>query len=464
MLTARQENERTLARLVGISEDEAARRLDFKVSVRREGRTSEGFARHVTGLLALTLQVVAQDEPADLELAINAAPRGTGRLALSARIDDEGMRLGAPDGCVPAPDGPAPHDLKAKLAACYAAGVVIAHAVGGERRERLGLLFVLNFAALALSDELLAQQVVLENTVLAGAGGVASGLLWAIESIDVRGELDVADPKAVSAGNLNRCFHFTARDVGQSKALSLCANANVSNLALRPFVGTFADLRRQRGRIKRVIVTVDSRPARRAIQNELPLEVLDASTTDVSEVVVHSHAQPNSGACLSCIYHHTSLEDERLRSIAEGLGVTYEEIEGKELIDDILAARLATIHGVEAGEIEGVAVTSLYKELCAAAALKSAAGEQAFAPFAFVSNLAGVLLAVELLRFEADRDAARSASYLTLDPWSPPHGRARRPRGKRSDCEFCSDDDNLTIMATIWPEWFTIQGDAAKVA
>lgn len=463
MLTPRQENERTLARLVGISEDEAARRLDFKVSVRHEGRAAEGFARHVTGLLALTLQVVPQDEPADLELAINATPRGTGHLALSTAINDQGMRVGAPDQ-MPPPDGRAPHDLKAKLAACYAAGVVIAHAVGGTRRERLTLPFVLNFAALGLSDELLAHQVVLENTVLAGAGGVASGLLWAVESIDVRGELDVVDPKAVSAGNLNRCFHFTMRDVGQSKAVSLCANANVPNLALSPFVGTFADLRRQRGRIKRVIVTVDSRPARRAIQNELPLEVLDASTTDVSEVVVHSHAEPNSGGCLSCIYHHTPLEDERLRSIAEGLGVTYEEIEGNELIDETLAARLAAIHGVEAGEIEGVAVTSLYKELCAADALKSAAGEQAMAPFAFVSNLAGVLLAIELLRFEANRDAARSASYLTLDPWSPPHGRSRRPRGKRSDCEFCGDADNLTIMSTIWPEWFSIEGGRPKVA
>ncbi|MEQ1653070.1 MAG: ThiF family adenylyltransferase, partial [Hyphomicrobium sp.] len=399
----------------------------------------------------------------DLELAINTEPRRTSPITLAATVDAKGMIISGPAGYAVASDHTVPHDLAAKLAACYAAGVVIAHAVGGPRLDRLALPFAVNFSALGVTEELLEQLVVLENTVLAGAGGVASGFLWALESIDVRGELDVADPKAVSTGNLNRCFHFTKADVGQSKAKSLCANANLPNLGLYPFVGTFKDLRRQRGRIKRVIVTVDSRPARRAIQSELPLEVLDASTTDVSEVVVHSHAQPNAGACLSCIYHHTPLEDERMRSMAEGLGVAYDEIAGKEFIDSALAARLAGQHGLDAAQIEGVAVTSLYKELCAAEALKSAAGEQALAPFAFVSNLAGVLLAIELLRFEAARAGARAASYQTLDPWSPPHTRSRRSRSKLAGCEFCSDADSLSIMATIWPEWFANADGEAQV-
>ncbi|MGH2173968.1 hypothetical protein ACQ1Z4_14780, partial [Enterococcus faecalis] len=75
--------------------------------------------------------------------------------------------------------------------------------------------------------------------------------------------------------------------------------------------GTFRDLLLKRGRIRRVFVTVDSRPARRSIQTDMPLEIFDASTTDVTAVVAHNHRQPTGYACLSCIYPHIPEEDAR---------------------------------------------------------------------------------------------------------------------------------------------------------
>jgi hypothetical protein len=454
MLSARQENERTLARLTGISEDEAAERLAFNVSIRTDSDHSCAFGQHVRSLLALTLTIADEQERADLEIALDGQASGTARQTLFAHIDAEQMVISREPPATITKAPTKPHDLHAKLAACYAAAVAVAHAIGGERRDRLALPFAVRFDKLGLTPPMLDRPIILTDTVLAGAGGVGSGFMWALESLNVTGTLDVADPKIVSGGNLNRCLHFGDADVGKGKAAALCANAHLPGVTLKPFAGTFGDLRRQRSRIKRVVVTVDSRPARRAIQSEMPLEVLDASTTDISEVVVHSHAQPNDGACLSCIYHHIPQEDERQRSIAAGLGVAYEDIKDKELIDAALARQLSEIHGLDAKAMEGVALTSLHKQLCAAQVLKMPGGEQALAPFAFVSNLAGVLLALELVRFDGDRAAAARANYLSLDPWSPPHGRARRHRPRREDCEFCGDGGHQDVMAAVWPERF----------
>ena len=119
------------------------------------------------------------------------------------------------------------------------------------------------------------------------------------------------------------------------------------------------------------------------------------------------------------------------------------------LIDAGLALNLGALHGLNAETLEGVALSSLYKQLCAAETLKTTAGEQALAPFAFISNLAGILLAIELLRFE-DAEGSVIASYASRDPWSPPHGRARRARAKTDNCEFCTDPVMAELMATIW--------------
>lgn len=118
MLTAHQENERTLARLVGISEEEAAQRLAFKVRVRVCDSASQDFASHLRALLGFTLHVVGAGEPADLELAINGEPSGDTPVALVVRIDDRGMRIVQDVAEIGANPAAPPHDLCAKLAAC----------------------------------------------------------------------------------------------------------------------------------------------------------------------------------------------------------------------------------------------------------------------------------------------------------------------------------------------------------
>ena len=154
-----------------------------------------------------------------------------------------------------------------------------------------------------------------------------------------------------------------------------------------------------------------------SIQNDLPLEVLDASTTGTSEIIVHSHRQPNQQACLSCIYPHIPDELARARDIAAGLGLELAVVIANERIDARVAGILAAKHvGLNEAALVGKTFDSLFKELCAEQALLTATGEQVLAPSFFVSNLAGALLALELAASspESDLKTARTLCSSVL--------------------------------------------------
>ncbi|MEI9922774.1 MAG: hypothetical protein WDN50_03610 [Bradyrhizobium sp.] len=85
-----------------------------------------------------------------------------------------------------------------------------------------------------------------------------------------------------------------------------------------------------------------------------------------------------------------------------GLGLDLADVTANERIDARVAGILAMKHpGLDEVALVGKAFDSLFKQLCAEQSLLSPTGEQVLAPFAFVSNLAGALLALELARFES---------------------------------------------------------------
>lgn len=447
MMDAKRQNAMALASLTGLSEDEAARKLDFRVRITGDGEPATTFCGYLHRIAGLTVEVITEG-PCDLAIAVNGAAPVTAAKTLYIRIDAESLIVSETPPALEAHGG-APPDIGLRIAACYAAGVIVKQCVGDAIKAGR-LPFEVRFAKLGITHTLASTPIRLSDTVLAGGGGVSSGFLWALEGAIVSGDLDVADPKAVASGNFNRHLHFVETDLHQDKARIICQRARLPNLKLTPFVGTFGELVKKRGRVKRVIVTVDSRNARRSIQNEMPLEVLDASTTDVSAVVVHSHRFPSEGACLACIYKHIPSEDERARSVAEGLGITVEEAK-LELIDQPLAHKLAALHSLDEAALVGTALNTLYRVRCGEGALRSAAGKQALAPFAFVSVLAGTFLALELMRFEAGATPRRLSNYFQLNPWFPPHG-TRQRLSKEPDCEFCSKPKVLEAMREVWSD------------
>jgi hypothetical protein len=448
VIDARRENELALARLLGISEEEASTRLEARVAVTHGGGVSELLASEIRALVERTL-TVSNGEKADVEIIVGAEARG-------CAADQRFVSLN-PNTVTVSSEGPSRvepcHGLLRSLAACYAAGSAICHAI--RRSEALCPEEPLNvsFEDLGVDNALLGNKIHLSDAALVGAGAIGNAFLWAIRHLDIDGELTIVDPKHVGAGNVNRCLYFDMDSIGKEKALELSTRArtDVPSLSLVDYFGTFDELVTSRGRVRRAIVAVDSRRARRSIQSSLPIEVLDASTTAADEVIVHAHRYPSAGACLACIYHHIPQEHARETHIADALGVAVTDVQNA-VIDtkaaDLIAAKYTNLNPPE---LVGIAYDSLFKALCGQQALESPSGQQVLAPFAFVSALAGALLAVELTRFDATRTTRENGSvYFATSPWRPPNRLFRRTRQRRADCTFCSRPESALAMKAVW--------------
>jgi E1 N-terminal domain/ThiF family len=299
-MTPAQENERMLARVLGISEDEAATKLSRTVAITAGHGEAAAFATELTAQLERTITIAGPGEPCDLEVTVHAPSMRGAPKTLAVVIRADMVAIGR-DITEQGAAANQLHGVQRVLAACYTAGFVLANLIHKLGSSDLTDPFVIRFDALGATLPLLSAPINLADTALAGAGAVGNGFLHAARHLDITGALTIVDPKVVGEGNLNRCFFFDGNDVGKPKAERLAAKAQADfpRLRLEPVVATFSAFREAHGRVRRVIVGTDSRQARRTIQSELPLEVLDASTTGITEVIVHSHRRPTAEACLA---------------------------------------------------------------------------------------------------------------------------------------------------------------------
>jgi molybdopterin/thiamine biosynthesis adenylyltransferase len=451
MMNAKQENARMLASILGINEDDACNQLDRVVLITAaETDLGQAWAREIAEQAGQTIIVKTEIDDAvpDLELVIgNVEPRTPVRR-LHAAINCTGVYIGGSHQLVPA-DG-RPHGLEVMIAASLATAAVVARVIDSPALPRVPDPLKFNFIDLGINKAALSAEIDLTGSVLIGAGGVANGFMKALRYIDVRGTLPIVDPKLVGRGNLNRCYYFLDKDIGRPKAVVLAerAKADFSNLTLIPVPDDYKGYLKSAGPSRRVVVTVDSRRVRRAIEKELPLDVIDASTTDIREVIVHSHRKPTIGACLGCIYHHVPDENARERSIADGLGITIEDVQRGFVSEEIAERMILNFPSLQANALVGMAFDSLFKQLCAEQALLTPEGRQTLAPFAFVSNLAGALQVIELLRMEHRESDA--SNYWMIDPWRGPNARLRRWRDRHPDCEICNDGISEAVIRDIW--------------
>jgi molybdopterin/thiamine biosynthesis adenylyltransferase len=446
-MLAQKENILSLMGLLGGTEEGASQKLATRVALTVDNG-AQLLANDVSALLGRSLLVVEDTSP-DIELALGTTfrTRASERIHVGLNAETLTISRGGAGGVVTR-DAPG---LFRKIASCYTAGNVIARAVGGERFASLPDPFIVNFSAFGVSPKAIGRKITLDDAVLVGAGGVGNGFMWAAQELDLTGRLIIADPKRISAGGLNRCLFFREEDIGNDKAAILAVRTSRPGFEVTAFGGEFGRLVAERKRVRRVFSTPDSREVRRSIQGELPLEVLDASTTDSTAVVVHSHRQPTDRACLACIYPHIPIEDQRRIHIAEGLGLSVDVVR-RGFIDEEVARKLAALHpNLDEAALLGKAFDTVYKEQCGQDVLLTAAGKQAVAPLAFISNLAGALLALELVRYDAP-PLIKGSTYMTLDPWRPPTAHARRNPARNPECEFCASGRGLPAMRAVWPE------------
>lgn len=455
-LEARAENARMLASFLGLDTAEADEALQFDVSVTADpnDRTALSIATELSSILGRTVRKVAVNEPYEttrIEVVIgNSAPRSSleklyvGVSSQQAVLGDS--RDSAMCAAIPA--------IFAVIVACYICAAVMQRVFKDRLPFQVPVPLVIPFAQLGVDFDTLNVDIDLGRTYLAGAGAIGNGFLWAARYLNFRGQLDIADDDRVSSGNLNRQVWFMEEDIGEPKAerLVLHAQPYFQHLRLEPRTHRLQELpeRSDGPWLKRLIVAVDSRRARRKIQNEFPGEVFDASTTDIREIVVHYHKQPTSNACLSCIYESDQEEIAREAHIAEHLGVSAEEVRAERISDDAADRIVKRYPKLDKSLLAGTSYDTLFKQLCGQGELKTLEGQRVIAPFAFISVLAGTLLALEVVRRLGPGQSSKQHNYWRVSAWHPPLLRRQILRPRQPECEFCGNPTLARVNCALW--------------
>ena len=445
-----------LAAALGLALPDADKALQFDVAVSYppENAIADEVAHELKAILGRTVRSIELNgaiSDSVIEVVIGNGERRGNVDALYIAIDSERAIIG-PDRGASTTFEMAP--IFAVIIACYASAAVMHRIFGHRLPFQVPAPLTLPFAEFGVSARALQTSIDLGTAYLVGAGAVGNGFLWAARDLDLRGELNIVDDDIVSSGNLNRQIWFSPDDIDKPKAerLTLHAQRHFRHLKLIPRRQRLQDLTEKSAGpwLKRMIVAVDSRRARRSLQNEFPGEVFDASTTDIREVVVHHHRQITENACLSCIYEPDGEETSREAHIAEHLGVSIGEVR-EERISEASAILIGRkFPQLDQAGLAGVAYDTLFKQLCGAEELKTLEGRRVVAPFAFVSVLAGSLLALEVVRRLGEQSGTPPDNYWRVSPWHPPLSRRRICRPKQSDCEFCGNRLFRAVNTRLW--------------
>ena len=452
---ARIENARTLASALGLSADQAAEllRLSVLITADPNDKTAWVTAGETADLLRRTIEHVDKEPGAyapSVEIVIGAASARSNARRLYVAIGDQRVSISKVElrsaQCAEVPG------LWALVSACYVTGVALSLALSQEPLFGSPDPLHVDFEQIGLVRKNFDHPLDLGVAYMAGAGAIGNGFLWAARHVEVFGTLHIVDDDQVSSGNLNRQVWFGPDDVDEFKATRLVeiAQPHFPRLTLVPRVARLQDLpeRSEGAWLKKLLVAVDSRRARRALQNEFPGEVFDASTTDIREIVVHHNRQVSDSACMSCIYEPDQEETSREAHIAGHFGVSVDEVRSERISDaaaKVIAGKFPTL---EAAALVGTAYDSLFKRLCAEATLQTSEGKRVLAPFAFVSVLAGALLLIEMFRPEARH--ATGTNYWRLSPWHPPLARRRVLRPRQQGCAFCSSEIMAKVNRNLW--------------
>lgn len=455
-LEAKRENAITLSSALGIGVTEAATTLDLFVLVTADqaDASAQLMAKECVALLSRTVRCAMEPisgRRVAAELVIGSVRQITEAAAVRVNVLSDRIAIGRSvepaARCCPVPP------IFTLLGACYASAAIFYHATDGRLASGLQEPLVIDFAQLGISVTDLDTPADLGRAYLAGAGAIGNGFLWAARYLNLRGQLDIVDDDLVSSGNLNRQIWFDSTDIGQRKAERLVARAqsHVPLLRLVPRPSRLQDLPEKSDGpwLNRLVVAVDSRRARRALQTEFPSEVFDASTTDIREVVVYYNRQPLRSACLSCIYEPDDEEHSREQHIAEHLGVSVQAVRSERISEGEALTIASKFPGLVSTELVGTAYDSLFKKLCAESALQTQEGKRVLAPFAFVSVLAGTMLALEVVRRLVSA-IQPSDNYWRLSPWHAPFFRRRILRPRQPSCSFCANPVLKRVNESLW--------------
>jgi hypothetical protein len=171
------------------------------------------------------------------------------------------------------------------------------------------------------------------DAVMGGAGSVGGAAAYAFaRTPELGGELDIVDPQALTPTNFDRALLATAELCAAEEekvAAVVAALAHHDALVARPHretLGQFVAGRPREQMLPLTLCSVDSVESRRAIQDCLPLELVNAACNP-EEAVVSRH-RTGAGPCVMCGFMPRILDrDQALyRLIAKATNLNEREV------------------------------------------------------------------------------------------------------------------------------------------
>lgn len=290
----------------------------------------------------------------------------------------------------------------------------------------------------------------IEDQHLVGLGAIGSWATRTLENMNVSGKILGYDDDFVSSGNLQRTT-FEESDVQKRKVDAIQEKFNPQNKDLKftPISKRYDPTNELH---KNIISCVDSRGARRMLQDAMPQVISDCSTTDISEVTIFFGKLSQDEACLSCLYSEIPSEEGQLKDIADALAVPLEEVK-KGIITELYALKINQKYPeVNPRDIIGLAYDSFAKALCGRGALKPSDEKKLenvnIAPLCHVSAIAGIFMAIEIKRRFHHKEQSQNWNYWKINPWTTPSTKMRKRLTVNEKCTFHGTP--LTLAQNLW--------------
>lgn len=315
----------------------------------------------------------------------------------------------------------------ALLAACYGSAQVFLLAANKISKD-IQPLKPFQFSMLDYSgnttNAAIPSQINLKTFHLVGVGAIGSAFTYALAHLpSANGVAHLIDNDQVGDTNLQRYVLMQRTDIPENKTDVAAKVLSAIGLTANSFPVSFGEYAAIHGSdIDLLITPVDSEAGRRQLAAYLPRSVLNAATGH-STVTVSRHAFADNKACLHCLYltprHETSTE----KRLATDLGLSVSEVElllaENKPVNQKLIRRVELHRNVNPGEYDkwlGQHIQSLYQRVvCGEASIPTSSGTLT-APLSFISTIAGIFLAAELVKSSVEDLAAYCLdNYFRID-------------------------------------------------
>jgi len=362
------------------------------------------------------------------------------------RVAGDGWSATLSTSAVPAPSARSRLPVGPYAAACLAAG------------EVFRAVCLIDYAQVrALSVNLWAHTTTTDTTIggpgpaevqavldfgLAGVGAVGVAVLhtlWACEGLAGRAVIADDDPEGVEETNLNRYVLFDRRHIDLAKASTAAAiYGGPGQLRVDPVDGRYDRDNIDNPAPRVLLSAVDGNESRHALQQGFAPGAAFGGSTQGLRAEVTRCGPPGEGPCLACF---NPVDDEVPDTVRRS---------AIRKLDDSRLAQLAARIGSDPDRLKAWAASGDCGLISAEALghLKADDEPQALFSVGFVSVMAGVMLAAELVRQAVGDEpggAWQSVKFQFQRPDAPINGRRRGQRPDRS-CAVCND----AIHANVW--------------